>query len=265
MKLRKILVSLLCLALALFVAVGAQAQDDMTLEQLIEKNIEARGGQAAFDAVKTAKVDARMVMGQGMEAPLTFYVMEPDKMRMDIEVQGATITQAWNGETGWQIMPLMGNPDPQEMSEEETKQMKRQDFVRGLFLTHQEKGYEAEYLGVEEIEGTPAHKVKITLEEGDVVYTYLDTDYFMEFLQEFEAVNPQTGQPMQMTMAFGDFKPVNDLMMPHSMELTPVGAPSGQVITIENIEFNTDAVTDDLFEMPETAATDDASADDGQG
>lgn len=261
--LRTALATLICLLLSSFMALGAQA-DDMTLDQLIAKNAEARGGEAAFDAVKSAKVSAKMNMG-GMEAPMTLYIKEPGKMRMDVEIQGATITQAWDGEAGWQVMPLMGVTDPQEMSEEEAKQMKRQDFIRGLLLTFKDKGYAGEYMGIDEIEGTQAHKVKITLEEGDVVYSYVDTDYFLEFMEVAESTDPQTGQSATLNISYGDFKPVGDLLMPFSVEIKPEGAPAGSAITIDTIELNTDDVTDDLFEMPEVAATDEAAADNAGG
>lgn len=266
MKSKKIFVTALCCLLAVCLTWSAQAQDaGMTLEQVLEKHEEARGGEEAFDAIDTAKVSAKMMMGQGMEAPITLYSKAPNKMRMDISIQGQAITQAWDGEKGWQIMPLMGNPDPQEMNDEEAKQIKRQDLIRGLLLTYQEHGYEAEYLGVEEIEGTDAHKIKITMEDGDTAISYLDTEYFMEFMSEVSGVNPQTGQPGKTTISYGDFKEVAGVMMPFSMEMVPEGAPAGMSMTIENIEVNTDGVTDDLFEMPEVETPAEGDSESGEG
>ncbi|MDA8019575.1 MAG: hypothetical protein MPN21_19205 [Thermoanaerobaculia bacterium] len=254
-----------CLMLFVVLAWSAQAED-MTLEQVLEQHANARGGEEAFDAVESAKVTAKMTMGPGMEAPMTLYVKEPNKMRMDIEIQGAVITQAWDGEKGWQIMPLMGVTEAQEMSEDEAKQIKRQDLIRGLLLTYGEHGYEAEYLGVEEIEGTPAHKIKVTMEDGDSAVSYLDTEYFMEFMQEIDGVNPQTGQRVKTKVSYGDFKEVSGLMMPHSMEMMPEGAPSGMSMTIETIEVNTGDVSDDLFDMPEASADAGSEGDaSGQG
>lgn len=258
MKTQKFFVAFACLILSAVLAQGAWAED-MTLEQVLEKHAEARGGEEAFAAIDTAKVTAKMVMGQGMEAPMTLYVKEPGKMRMDMVFQGASIVQAWDGEKGWQIMPLMGNLDPQELSEEETRQFKRQDLVRGLLLTYQDHGYEAEYLGVEEIEGTPAHKIKISLEDDDVAYCYLDTDYYMEFLREMVGVNPQTGQTGTTMVTLGDYKEVAGVMMPYTMDVKAEGAPSGMTMTIETIEVNQGDVPDDLFEMPEVTASDDKS------
>ena len=258
---KKIFVTALCCLLAVCLAWSASAQDDMTLEQVLEKHAEARGGHDAFDAIDSAKVSAKMMMGQGMEAPITLYVKQPNKLRVEIQVQGQSITQAWNGEKGWQIMPLMGNPDPQEMSDSEAKQIKQQDLIRGILMTYDDLGYTAEYLGVGEIEGTPAHKVKITMEDGDASTSYLDTDHFIEFLREVEGVNPQTGQPGKMTITLGDYKEVAGVMTAYSFEMVPEGAPMGMAITIEDIEVNSGDVSDDLFEMPEV----EAPAESGEG
>lgn len=248
------IVAFVCTLLCLLA--GPALAEDMTLDQVLAKHAEARGGEAAFDAVDTAKISAKMLMGaagQQMEAPMTLYIKAPDKMRMDFVIQGTTITQAWDGELGWQVMPLMGNTEPQEMSAEESKQIKRQDLIRGMLLTYEDHGFTAEYMGVEEIEGTPAHKIKVIMDDGDIAYSYLDTEYFMEFMQEVEAVNPQTGQAGTMVISYGDFKEVGGLMMPYSMEMQPEGMAGGMNVTIENIELNTDEVTDDLFAMPEPA------------
>jgi hypothetical protein len=52
-----------------------------------------------------------------------------------------------------------------------------------------------------------------------------------------------------METVYGDYKEVGGLMMAHSIESKPVGAPAGQVITIDSAEVNVD-LADDQFAMP---------------
>lgn len=262
---KKIFVAAVCCLLAVCLAWSAQAQDEMTLEQVLEKHAEARGGDEAFAAIDTARVNARMTMGPGMEAPVTVVSKAPNKVRMDIEFQGQAITQVWDGEKGWQIMPIMGNPDPQEMSDDEAKQVKRQDLIRGLLLTYEERGYTAKYLGIREIEGTEAHAVEITMEDGDTMISYLDTEYFMVFMQKTEGISPQTSQPIKSNISYGDFKEVAGVLMPYSIEVATEGAPSIVAITIETIEVNTGDIGDDLFTMPEVEAPAEAEGDGDSG
>lgn len=238
----------LILALSLL-AVPAMAED-LTLDQIIAKNVEARGGADAWESVKTAKIEGTMTMGGGaMTMPVSMTFERPGKVRFEMEMQGQKIVQAYDGESGWQIMPLMGSPDPQAMSEDESKNVKRQSDFEGPLYNYKEKGHSVELEGKEEVEGTEAYKLKITLKSGDVVHTFLDTEYFLEFKQIYK-VNGPTGEMVMNTMV-GDYKEVGPVVLAHSMEMLAEGAPegTGMSISFDNVEINPE-VDGAIFDMP---------------
>src|SRR5205085_10862295 len=49
------------------------------------------------------------------------------------------------------------------------------DFA-GVLVDSKAKGYTLDYLGTEDIDGTPAHNLRVTRPHGDVTYVYLDPD-----------------------------------------------------------------------------------------
>src|SRR5437773_972316 len=53
------------------------------------------------------------------------------------------------------------------------------DFA-GILVDYQAKGYALDYLGTEDVDGTEAHKLRVTRPNGDITYVYLDPDYFLE-------------------------------------------------------------------------------------
>ena len=84
-------------------AVGAQ-----TADEIIAKNIQARGGLDKLKSVQTIKSTATMAMGPGMEAPGMLIQKRGNLARLEFTVQGLTAVQAYDGKNAWQIMPFTG-------------------------------------------------------------------------------------------------------------------------------------------------------------
>jgi len=60
---------------------------DLTLDQLIEHNVNAAGGAAALEAVQSIRFDLHIV-DPGFEADGVYYAARPGRMRIDITVGG---------------------------------------------------------------------------------------------------------------------------------------------------------------------------------
>jgi len=190
-----------------------------------------------------------MRMGEGMEAPITIEYKRPDKVRMEFELQGMTGIRAFDGETGWFIMPFMGTADPQEMADDQLKEIKEQgDWIGGPLVDFEAKGHTVELVGTEEVEGTEAHKLKITFNDGDVIHMYLDTEYCLEFKRESR--QQMQGMEIEMTATIGDYKEVGDIVIAHSVMSTIGDGTANFDITIDKVELDVD-IDDARFIMPE--------------
>jgi outer membrane lipoprotein-sorting protein len=219
---------------------GVAMAEEPTADGIISKHIEARGGQEAIEAVESAKVVGSMNMG-GMEVPITILWQRPDKIRMEMTIQGQVGVQAFDGATGWMHMPFMGKAEPETMPEDAVEAMKEQaDMIEGELYGWEDKGYQVEYLGMDEFEGSEVYEIKVTRDEGNVENVHLiDPDSYLEI--GTESKRTVQGQEMAMIASFGSFKEVGGLVIPHSMEMKAKGAPEGtpgQALTIESIELN---------------------------
>lgn len=218
-----------------------------TADEIIEKHLQAIGGRDKLKAVQNERITGKMVMGQGMEAPFTMEMARPNKMRMEFTVQGMTGIQAFDGKTGWSVMPFMGKTEPEAMPEDDVKRMEEQADIDGLLLDYKEKGRQVEYVGKEDLEGTPVHKLKVTQKNGDVVFVYIDAEQFLQLKQSGKT--KIRGQEVESETTFGDFKTVDGLVFPHSIEQKAQGMPAGMVMTIAKVEVNP-GVADGRFTMP---------------
>jgi hypothetical protein len=218
-----------------------------TVDDIIAKNIKARGGLEKLKAVKTMRMTGHMSVGPGTEAPMVIEVKRPDKLRLDITVQGMTLTQAYDGKVGWQINPFGGSKNAEPMSAEELKEAAEQADMDGPLVDWKAKGHKVELVGKEKVEGTDVYKLKVTLKNGNVRYFFIDADSYLDI--KGEAKRSVRGTEVETEQTIGDYKEVGGLLIPHSFEGGAKGKPEKQKITVEKIELDV-PVEDARFAMP---------------
>jgi len=240
----KVLLSLLAAALLTVSAFG------QTADELIEKNIKAMGGKDKLKALQSVRMTGKMKMGP-MEAPFTLTKARPADMRMDFTIQGMTGTQAYDGSTGWMLMPFGGNKDPQKMTDDMLKEVREEADFDGPTFDYKAKGNKVEYVGKEDVQGTPAYKLHVTTKDGKESNVYLDADTYLAIRSE--ATRKMNGQDLEMETSIGDYKTVDGLTFPYSIESHVKGKEGGQAIAIDKIELNPKVDTT-LFTMQAPAA-----------
>ena len=246
--LRKTLFGILVLALLAPFATVASAQ---TVDELIAKNIEAKGGMAKLKAVKSMRASGKMIGGQGMEIPFVMTNKRPKSAKIEFTFQGMTGMQVYDGKTAWMSMPFMGKKEPEVMPPDEAKMIEEQADFDGPLMDYKEKGHTVELAGKEQVEGADAYKIKVTLKGGDVRTIYLDAETYLEI--KVEAKRTIRGSEVEGESLLSDYKEVGGMMMAHVMESGAKGSPQRQKLVIDKIELNVDAA-DNLFAMPATAA-----------
>jgi len=231
-----------------------------TLDDVLAKHFEALGGRDKIAAVQSAKMVAKQVFGP-QEVPATILWKRPNKVRVEFTLQGMTGIQAYDGTTAWMVMPFLGKTEPEEMTGDDLKDIIEQaDMIDGPLFDWKAKGHAVEFLGEEAIEGTPAWKLKLTRNNGDVSTIWLDKDAYVQIKSEGKRKRGE--QEFDIETSYGDYKEVGGLLFPHSIESKPKGAPQGATITIESLEIDPQ-IDDSVFAMPPKAAA--APATGGKG
>jgi hypothetical protein len=242
---RKLMLSLVGLAL-LGPPLAAQTADD-----IIAKYLKTVGGMEKIQAVKTLRRSGKFTGGGGFEAAVLQENKRPNKVREEFSLQGMTGVNAYDGKTGWKIEPWQGKKDPEALSEEEMKSIVEDaDFDEPL-VNYQQKGNKVEFAGTEQVEGTDAYKLKVTLASGDVRYYYMDTDYYVPIKIELKRMI--RGSEQELETSLGDYKEVAGWYLPYSIETGLKGSPDRQKITYAKIDANVD-IDDRRFEKPALGA-----------
>jgi hypothetical protein len=169
------------------------------------------------------------------------------QVRIDFTVQGMTGTQAYDGRSGWQVMPFMGQTEPQAMAAEDVKDIRENADFAGPLFDYKEKGNKVEYLGKADLSGTTVQKLKLTEKDGAVTIIYLDGDSYLE--RKEETSRSVRGQQVDLETLYGAYKQVNGLTLPYTLEIKAKGKPDAQTITLDKIEVNPDLPAG-RFDMP---------------
>ena len=230
--------SILILALFCFSSF-LQAQ---TVEEIIEQYLENTGGAAEWAKLTSVKMEGK-VSTQGMDIPIEIAQTKEGKMYMKFQLQGQEITQqAFDGKEAWGVNFMK----PEKSDSETTENMKREsgDFP-DPFIDMKSKGYKAELIGKETVEGTECFKVKLTkkpllvdgTEVENITLYFFDTENFVPIMVEKELKSgPAKGMTSQTFMS--DYQEVEGLYFPFSIIEKAKGMPQGQAINITKIELN---------------------------
>jgi len=188
--------------------------------------------------------------GDFARVPGKMDLKRPERVRLEMTIQGKTIVQAYDGKTAWMIMPFLGSPDPQKMSEDDAKDVVEQADMDGSIVDYKAKGNSVELLGKEDVDGSPAYKLKVSLKNGDTSYVYIDTETGLQVKETTK--RKQQGSEVEVDSYMTNFKPVNGVLFPYSIE-NKVGGKSVGQFTIDDIQANV-AIDDKIFAMPAAAA-----------
>ena len=176
----RLVISLIIAALST-PAIFAQGTSQPTVDELVAKNMEAKGGAGALNSLQTLRSTGKLLV-QGGQIELGYLQTKkrPDEVRTEASLQGMTQIEAYDGKDGWKVSPFFGRKDPERMSGDDVKALVEDTEIDGALADWKTKGSTVEYLGTEDVDGTPAHKLKVVRKNGDVSFVYLDPDHFLE-------------------------------------------------------------------------------------
>ena len=225
-----------CLALFLAIFCFNLSVSSQTADDLVNKNIEAKGGMDKIKAIKTWRMTGQLIVG-GITATSGQENMRPNLVRETISLQGMTAVQAYDGSTGWQIQPFGGRKDPELMGEDDMRDLLIDSDFDGPLVDYKAKGNTVEYLGHDIVDGDDALRLKVTLKNGDIIYYYLDPDTYLEIRKETQEFI--RGSVRENASDLGSYKPIGGVMYPFSIASGPKNDPtSWQTVTVQKIEVN---------------------------
>jgi hypothetical protein len=116
-----------------------------------------------------------------------------------------------------------------------------------VLVDYKAKNYRLDYLGTEDIDGTDAHKLRVTRPNGDITIVYLDPDHFLEIRVLNRRI--EHGVPVETVTDLGDYEQVAGVYLPFAQESGAKGSSERQKVQFEKAEANPGFAAG-LFQLP---------------
>ena len=191
-------------------------RQSLTVDQLIERNVEAVGGRAALEAIHSIRVDLHIV-DPDFEVDGAYLAARPGRMRIDITADSQHVyTEAFDGTRGWQ---WKGKGEPVDESPTATAALRHGVELPGKLFGLCElrsRGHRIELAGREKVEGINYHVLRVTLSDGYSTALYLDPDsWLITRRRDVRPLHPDIDPtPTMIENKMSDFRRVGDLLYP---------------------------------------------------
>lgn len=158
----------------------ACAQEEMSLQRLIDLNADAMGGKERLENIRS--VETRITLTENGTAMGGHYRANRDgQMRVDIYVDGNRVfTEALSSKNaGWQ---QDGEGEPVEPLSEKGMAALQHSIKSNLYALHElpAQGFTLEYAGIQQMMGTDYYAIDITRPDGVLERQFFDQNTFLK-------------------------------------------------------------------------------------
>ncbi|HQQ94510.1 MAG TPA: hypothetical protein PLQ93_08140 [Bacteroidia bacterium] len=177
------------------------------LDEIIAKHIEAVGGTQNWSKLKSLRTESIMKV-EGAEIRFVTTSVDKTASRQEIMVMGMTGYTLLKSNEGWNYMPWMGQQKAEAMTADDVKNAQDDLYLQDDFMTYKEQGKSIEYFGMDDVDGTECHKIKMTGKEGKETTYYIDPDNFLVIKQTDKTLS--NGQERENSTFFSDYKKLDE-------------------------------------------------------
>jgi hypothetical protein len=222
-----------------------------TLEQIVARYVDARGGADAWQRILAMGWTGHIESGAegSQKIPFLMLFRKPDATRFEVVVQNQRSVRIFDGHRGWKQRP--GGESGVELTDytpEDVRAALDSGGLDGPLSGYKAKGVQLELQGAELIEQRKAWKIKVTFPSGDVQWHWIDADNYHDLRYDREVRNAM-GTRGIVSVYFRNYQAIEGVTLPLLIETQ---APAGQApnrMIIERVAINP-TLNADTFERP---------------
>lgn len=264
----------------------AASRTTLSAAAIVDKNVVARGGLQAWRQVQTMTLAGKLGAGGNQRAtvpvpisvrnpganlvpprpveevqlPFVMELRRPRKMRFELQFNGQTALQVFDGANGWKLRPFLNRRVVEPYTVEEMKMASTQADLDGPLIDYIAKGNQIELVGKEKVQDRDNYNVKVTMKDGGAIHVWIDAQTFLETKMEGQPRRLDgTDHPVEVYLR--DYRSIDGLQIPFVLETrvlpvakTLLGVKDPPVptetTTIERVSVNP-KLDESLFSKPE--------------
>lgn len=219
-----------------------------TVDEIIEKHIEAHGGAQNWEKIKSMKLIGTFT---AFSTEKDFFAIKTNtgKYYSEFFHSDFKVYEAFNGEKGWTIHQGYDFKFPVRLNKYETDVFMQKAEFFTPFYKYKEKGHKVEFEGISTVEGVEVFVLNLRKQNGKTETWYLDTQTFLEYKYEASWTDWAFPVPMAETF-FEDFRTIDGLVIPFFTERI-FGQQRDRITVVKEVEFNYE-LDEELLDMPQS-------------
>jgi len=246
----------------------------LSAAQIMERHVAARGGVQAWKTVQTLQMSGKMEVGKGdndkraakmiamtreahgrassaelaaanadpdtdkqIQLPFTLDLGRPNRMRLEVEFNGQTAVQVFDGEHGWKYRPFLNRKDVEPFTKDEANAESARWDLDGPLIDYAAKGTKVELEGSDMVDGQPAYRLKVTPKGASARHVWIDARSFLDV--KVEGLPKRMDGKMHPVYVYQrDFRPVQGVLIPFVLETQVDGYAETHKAQIEKAAVN---------------------------
>jgi hypothetical protein len=219
---------------------GSAAVPELTAEQIVEKNVAARGGLEAWRKIQTMIWIGHMESEHAPMPGLQFTMEQkrPNKTHFEVRTIGERNVRMFDGAQGWKMGPGHGGgPSVKPYTPQEVKFARDAQGIDGPLIDYQAKGNTVALEGIDELEGRKAYRLSVRLASGDTQRVWIDAVNFLDIRYDRHADGP-SGAASTVSLFYRHYKTVEGLQIPSVIETAAGSGMKADRMVIERVALN---------------------------
>ena len=212
----------------------------LSAEQIVERNVAARGGLDGWRKVKTM-VWLGHIESEHAPVPRMGFVLEqarPNKMRFQLIAASARSVRVFDGAHGWKLLPVhQGQPQVKPYTLEELHFAQSAPGLDGPLIDLAAKGSSVSLDGREDIDGHETYRLNVTRSSGEHDQVWVDAGTFLEVRYDRPATVVD-GTAHMVTVYYLEYKKIEGLNIPSLIVTRSAPNSHPDRMVVERIALN---------------------------
>ena len=241
----------------------------LTVEEIVQRNAEARGGHDAWRDIKSmlqigrierlgdvpgkerAHRAASLSTDPSKTVSFRVEMARPNKLRYELTYQGVTAIQAFDGKEGFTVQPGTAGAVARPFSEAQAHALADQFDIEGPLLSASTKGTVVALEGVDLVRGKPAYRLVLSMKGGVTRHVWVDAQSFLDV--QLEGARQIGDRTWPITTLFEDFRKVGKVQIPYQIDTAVSGVHTMERVQLIKVVLNV-PLEDSLFTLPRAPA-----------